>query len=57
MTPGLLYRFHQALFGALAASGFGILFNFGWRDIPWCAASGPLALATHTLGAGGGLES
>jgi len=50
MTARLLYLFHQALFGALAASGFGILFNFGWRDLPWCAASGALALATRTLG-------
>lgn len=54
MTPGLLHLFHQALFGALAAGGFGILFNFGWRDIPWCAASGALALATRTLGQGAG---
>ena len=46
----LLHLLHQALFGGLAASGFGILFNFGWRDVPWCAASGALALATRTLG-------
>jgi uncharacterized membrane protein YjjB (DUF3815 family) len=59
MTARLLYLFHQALFGALAASGFGILFNFGWRDLPWCAASGALALATRTLGqeAGWNLEA
>lgn len=50
MTAGLLHLLHQALFGALAASGFGILFNFGWRDVPWCVASGALALATRTLG-------
>jgi uncharacterized membrane protein YjjB (DUF3815 family) len=50
MTVDLLHLFHQALFGSLAASGFGILFNFGWRDLPWCAASGALALATRTLG-------
>ena len=49
MTVDLLNLFHQALFGALAACGFGILFNFGWRDLPWCAASGALALATRTL--------
>jgi uncharacterized membrane protein YjjB (DUF3815 family) len=50
---------HQALFGALAACGFGILFNFGWRDLFWCAASGALALATRTLGqdAGWNLET
>ena len=59
MTAGLLHLFHQALFGGLAASGFGILFNFGWRDLPWCAASGALALATRTLGqeAGWNLEA
>jgi uncharacterized membrane protein YjjB (DUF3815 family) len=50
MTFDLLHLLHQALFGALAASGFGILFNFGWRELPWCAASGALALATRTLG-------
>ncbi|HUO06924.1 MAG TPA: threonine/serine exporter family protein [Phycisphaerae bacterium] len=59
MTVNLLHLVHQALFGAIAASGFGILFNFGWRDIPWCAASGALALATRTLGqdAGWNLEA
>jgi len=50
MMAGLPQLLHQAVFGALAASGFGILFNFGWRDVPWCAASGALALATRTLG-------
>jgi uncharacterized membrane protein YjjB (DUF3815 family) len=50
---------HQALFGAVAAWGFGVLFNFGWRDLFWCAASGALALATRTLGqeAGWNLET
>jgi len=59
MTVNLLHLIHQALFGAVAASGFAILFNFGWRDIPWCAASGALALATRTLGqdAGWNLEA
>jgi uncharacterized membrane protein YjjB (DUF3815 family) len=59
MNVDPLYLFHQTLFGATAASGFGILFNFGWRDIPWCAASGALALATRTLGqdAGWSLEA
>jgi uncharacterized membrane protein YjjB (DUF3815 family) len=47
---GVPHLLHQAVFGALAAGGFGILFNFGWRYIPWCAASGALALATRTLG-------
>ncbi|MFD2173226.1 threonine/serine exporter family protein [Rhodobacter lacus] len=41
---------HQALFGALAAAGFGVLFNFGLRALPWCAAAGALALAVRTIG-------
>jgi len=59
MTVDLLHLLHQALFGGLAAVGFGILFNFGWRDLPWCAASGALALGTRTLGqeAGWSLEA
>lgn len=59
MTVDLLNLLHQALFGGLAASGFGILFNFGWRDLPWCATSGALALAVRTLGqdAGWNLEA
>ena len=59
MTVDLWHLFHQALFGGLAAGGFGILFNFDWRDLPWCAASGALALATRTLGqqAGWSLEA
>ncbi len=59
MTVDLLHLLHQTLFGAVAACGFGILFNFGWRDLPWCAASGALALLTRTLGqdAGWSLEA
>jgi uncharacterized membrane protein YjjB (DUF3815 family) len=49
MTIDALYLLHQALFGAVAASGFGVLFNFGWRDLRWCAASGALALTTRTI--------
>ena len=47
LLPHLL---HQALFGALAAAGFGVLFNFGFRALPWCAAAGALALAVRTVG-------
>jgi len=47
LLPHLL---HQALFGALAAAGFGVLFNFGYRALPWCAAAGALALAVRTVG-------
>lgn len=45
-----IHLLHQTLFGALAACGFGILFNFGWRELFWCAGSGALALAVRTLG-------
>ncbi|PKR90291.1 hypothetical protein CXZ10_02585 [Pleomorphomonas diazotrophica] len=47
LLPHLL---HQALFGALAAAGFGVLFNFGFKALPWCAAAGALALAVRTVG-------
>lgn len=50
MTVDLAQLLHQTLFGALAACGFGILFNFGWREMPWCAASGALALFVRSLG-------
>lgn len=56
LLPHLL---HQAAFGAIAAVGFGVLFNFGLRALPWCAASGALTLAVRTLGqdAGWSLEA
>jgi uncharacterized membrane protein YjjB (DUF3815 family) len=46
----VLHLLHQSAFGALAAAGFGVLFNFGPRALPWCAACGALALAVRTLG-------
>jgi uncharacterized membrane protein YjjB (DUF3815 family) len=49
MMPGFAHMLHQTLFGAIAASGFGILFNFSWRQLCWCAASGALALGTRAL--------
>ena len=59
MKVFLSHLLHQALFGGIAASGFGVLFNFGWHELLWCAASGALALATRTLGqdAGWNLEA
>jgi uncharacterized membrane protein YjjB (DUF3815 family) len=59
MTIDYLHLLHQTLFGALAASGFGILFNFGWRELLWCAGSGAVALAARTLAqdAGWSLEA
>lgn len=41
---------HQTLFGAIAAAGFGVLFNVAYRLLPWCAVTGALALAARTLG-------
>jgi uncharacterized membrane protein YjjB (DUF3815 family) len=46
----ILHLLHQALFGGIAAMGFGVLFNFGFRLLPWCGAAGALALAVRTLG-------
>ena len=45
----LLTVAHQAAFGALAAWGFGVLFNFDWRSLIWCSALGALALGVRTL--------
>jgi len=41
---------HQAIFGAVAAVGFGVLFNFDWVRLAWAAVAGALALAVRTLG-------
>lgn len=41
---------HQAVFGAIAAAGFGVLFNFSPITLLWCAAGGGLALAVRTIG-------
>lgn len=44
----VLFLLHQTAFGALAAAGFGVLFNVEFRLLPWCAAMGGLALAVRT---------
>jgi len=44
------YLLHQAVFGAIAAAGFGVLFNFSSRSLLWCAGAGALALSARTLG-------
>ncbi|MBB4303920.1 uncharacterized membrane protein YjjP (DUF1212 family) [Rhodobium orientis] len=41
---------HQALFGALAAAGFGVLFNFAPLALLWAGAAGGIALGVRTLG-------
>lgn len=50
MTPDLIHLLHHSAFGAVAAAGFGVLFNFEARALPWCAAAGALALCVRTLG-------
>jgi uncharacterized membrane protein YjjB (DUF3815 family) len=45
----LPYLGHQAAFGAIAAAGFGVLFNFGGRALVWCAVAGALALGVRTV--------
>ena len=59
MDAALLHLLHQALFGALAAAGFGVLFNIGPKTLPWAMAAGALALSVRTLGqqAGWSLEA
>ena len=46
---GAAHGLHQAFFGAVAAVGFGVLFNFGSRSLVWAAAAGALALATRSI--------
>jgi uncharacterized membrane protein YjjP (DUF1212 family) len=46
----LPFGLHQAFFGAIAAAGFGVMFNMRARALLWCAAAGALALAVRTAG-------
>lgn len=50
MVIDWLHLLHQAFFGAVAAAGFGVLFNVGLRSLAWCAAAGAFALSVRTLG-------
>jgi uncharacterized membrane protein YjjB (DUF3815 family) len=50
----LLHLLHDTVCGALAAAGFGVLFDIGFSTLPWCAASGALALAVRTVVLSGG---
>jgi len=58
-NPELLHLLHQTAFGAIAAAGFGVLFNFGLGPLAWCAGAGALALGVRTVGldAGWSLEA
>jgi uncharacterized membrane protein YjjB (DUF3815 family) len=50
---------HHTVCGGLAAAGFGVLFNVGFRGLSWCAVSGALMLAVRTvfLGRGWSMEA
>ena len=41
---------HQAVFGGLAAAGFGLMFNFGFVTLIWATIAGGIALAVRTVG-------
>ena len=43
------YLLHQTFFGAVAAAGFGVLFNVAFRQLGWCAVSGAVALFVRTV--------
>lgn len=47
---------HQAVFGSIAAAGFGILFNGPPRIIVYCIGSGAVALALRTACQAAGLS-
>jgi uncharacterized membrane protein YjjB (DUF3815 family) len=44
-----LHVIHQAIFGGIAAAGFGVLFNYPRHWLPMSFASGMLALTLRTL--------
>jgi len=46
--PPSFYLLHQTFCGAIAAAGFGVLFNISFRSLPWCAVAGGLALGVRT---------
>jgi uncharacterized membrane protein YjjB (DUF3815 family) len=56
MTAGIWHVLHQAGFGGVAATGFGVLFNYGPRSLAWCFASGAVALAVRTLALDSGMR-
>lgn len=55
----LLHVVRQAILGAAAAAGFGVLFNAAPRSLLWCGAGGAVALAVRTFAqdSGGSLEA
>jgi uncharacterized membrane protein YjjB (DUF3815 family) len=49
MNLTFIFLLHQMACGAIAAAGFGVLFNVRPRMLAWCAASGALTLAVRTI--------
>ena len=56
MTQELVRYLNMALFGGVAAAGFGILFNSPPRIIPNCFGAGALVLIVRTAGLDLGLS-
>ncbi|MBV8815761.1 MAG: threonine/serine exporter family protein [Verrucomicrobia bacterium] len=56
MNSFWLYLIHQALFGGIAAAGFGVLFNCPPAMLVECFASGAVALAVRTSTQSAGLS-
>jgi uncharacterized membrane protein YjjB (DUF3815 family) len=58
MNLTLTLLVHHMICGGIAAAGFGVLFNVRFSLLPWCVASGALALGVRTvcLAAGWNLE-
>lgn len=50
MNLDILQLLHHTLCGGLAAMGFGVLFNMGYRALPWAGLGGAVALAVRTVG-------
>ena len=48
--------FGPSLLGAIAAAGFGVLFNAAPKSLPFCAGAGAVALAVRTLLLSAGLS-
>ncbi len=59
MTVSVAGVLHDSICGGIAAAGFGVLFNVGFRTVPLCVGSGFLALAVRTsaLSLGWGFEA
>jgi uncharacterized membrane protein YjjB (DUF3815 family) len=52
MRSGIANELQNFVCGGLAAAGFGALFNIAFRALPWCAATGALAVAVRTIAVG-----